>query len=73
LLYHLDAKSPLPLVDETGLSLPLDLELGEDLGNEKALTARLLAQGLRLTKEKRRVLQLILSDASSSSPQKKSL
>jgi hypothetical protein len=60
-------------VDETGLSLPLDLELGEDLGDEKALAARLLAQGFRLTKEKRRVLQLILSDAPSQSPQKKAL
>lgn len=62
LLYYLNMDSPLPFVDETGYKGNFDLRLPGDLTNVMALQKTLHDQGLQLTKAKREVEVLVITD-----------
>lgn len=51
----------IPFIDETGLTSNIDLVLPADLKDETGLTKSLLRQGIRLTREKRKVWYMILT------------
>lgn len=55
---------PFPLVDETGLSGNIDLEIRSRLNDMDGLAPELQRHGLRLTKEKRKIGVLVLKDKS---------
>jgi thiol-disulfide isomerase/thioredoxin len=54
--------SPLPLLDETGITSALDMRLKSNLNNMEELAAELEQYGFRLTEECRTISVLVISD-----------
>ncbi|HWW41963.1 TlpA disulfide reductase family protein [Pedobacter sp.] len=59
LINHLNQKLSLPLLDESGFSTPVNLDLPQDLTNLPALKACLEKQGLSLTEQLRTLAVLV--------------